>query len=363
LGSLSKNGLRRFVTDRDLFVHPYLNWRYDCISAVIKPENMEEGMQLMHQYFTNPAIDKEAFDKLIALEKERLEKEASDSVGIFPPLSKINEEGDSFSVKPENIYTINIYKALELYKLTYGDAKDFVFVITGNFNMDSMCFLVSKYIGNLPSTEKQYSVNWYDVLQKNKIPIELNKSSITIYDGKLLANVQLRYSGKYEFSLQSNNEMNLLSQAISSLLHQKLRYVQGSVYDVDVGINTCLSGLDSGYYDVLINFSYPDCDIDNLVTAALNVVSDVRINGISEEEFQKVMAIEKKALEEKMNNHLFFLDYLCNQIKSGRALTEIIEQENELDSITREDIKRSATKYLSESSLSRFISLPRKKCL
>ena len=143
---------------------PSISTYAEGINGFTVPRDLETALQLVYGYFTEPRRDSVMFD----VYKQQLTAELvnkgndpgsvfGDSVGYI--MSDYNPRSRPLSLN--RIPEIDFDKAISIYKERFANAGDFLFTFVGNFSVDSMRPLLSKYIASLPA--KGGVENWKDV--------------------------------------------------------------------------------------------------------------------------------------------------------------------------------------------------------
>ena len=105
----------------------------------------------------------------------------------------------------EQLESISIDRAFDIYQERFADASDFTFALVGNFEVEKIKPLLATYLGNLPSIKREEQ--WKD------IGADLKKGRIekTIVRGK-------RPNLWYILPIMENLTMKLKIATISTLL-------------------------------------------------------------------------------------------------------------------------------------------------
>ena len=122
-------------------------------AATVDAETM---FQLLHLYMTAPRVDQVAVDQLIAAERPVVADPSIDP-GAAENDALVDtryEDELRYTVLPplEEFDTLDVDGVERVWNERYGDAGDWTFVFSGDFDVDTMIELSSSYLGTLPGT-------------------------------------------------------------------------------------------------------------------------------------------------------------------------------------------------------------------
>src|SRR5205085_9115124 len=115
--------------------------------------------------------------------------------------------------KPSYFDSINLDRALEIYKSQMSDANEFTFIFTGNVNVDSVKPLLETYIGGLPHTNNQ-ALFADNGVRPAKGDIDLN-----VYKGTEEKSLIIKY---YSGEVAYDANLALKTQALLEILNIKI---------------------------------------------------------------------------------------------------------------------------------------------
>ena len=137
-------------------------------SGSCSPQDFETMMQLLNLYYEAPRKDQEAFDRTMEALRNRFKFMGENPQTIF--MKKFYETiypGDKRTIvlpTEEQMNSINLDRAYEIYKERYTDASNQTFFFVGNISEKEIA-LAAKYLNNLPCNGKQKAESY-----KNRSP-------------------------------------------------------------------------------------------------------------------------------------------------------------------------------------------------
>jgi zinc protease len=359
VGPYNQTQLQKFLAGKTASAGPYMSELTEGIGGSTNPKDLETTLQLIYAYFTTPRKDADVVTGILANQKAYLEnmqktltpeKVYSDSLNAI--LTSNNPKRRP--LKPESIDKVSLDRAVEMYKDRFADASDFVFTFVGAFKTDEIKPLLERYIGGLPSTDRN------DTFKHPNIFPPKGTIDKTIYKGlEPKSRVTLISSGEYEYNPENNIQIEALQEVLQIKLIEALREEESGVYGVSVSEGT--DKFPTGHYRFSIGFGCAPENVDKLVKRAREEVSKIKQNGADPKDIEKFVAETQRKTETALKTNNFWLDYLDDNTFLGDDLDEIFLQEKLLKSITVASTKASAEKYFNDNNFIKVVLMPEKK--
>ncbi len=343
IGSYSPTDIQKILAGKTASVRPFIGTLSEGLNGNCTPKDLETMFQLIHMYFTSPNKNEDLFrsyiDKNKALYKNLL---SNPTYYFYNERTKImtqnHPRGGQFPTDTD-WDTIDFDRTFEIYRERFANAADFKFIIVGNFEVDSIKPLVNQYIASLPGTDLEES--WEDlgirppegIVKKDIFKGSDPKSTVTV-----------RFHGNYEFDRKTNHLIRSLTDVMNILLIEKVREEQGGVYN----INASPSTNKNPYQNYSINISFP-CNPENsdtLTNTVFSVIETIQDQGVTEEQFKKVIEAQTRDMEVKIKENGYWMGALKYSYEYGYRPEEINDYQERIDEVTREDLQEMARKYL-----------------
>jgi len=155
-GNFTKFDLQRFYdtsSSLNLGVSPYVNFNEVGFKARIFTEEIEEYLQLIYLFFTQPRKDHLAFEDWKAEQLLFTASTLSPNNDLIDNLNHLTNDYTYLPVSSKRISAINsvyLSKAYQSYYQLFGDPSKFTFILTGDFDEKEILSLLQKYLGNIP---------------------------------------------------------------------------------------------------------------------------------------------------------------------------------------------------------------------
>lgn len=374
------NEMKRFEIDRFLeknnmlsgVVSTYIDMDEVGIQGSTNLYNLEIILQLIYLHFTSANIDKEAFEdwKLMKYKTHKhqfnrefqnaIRKSTGDFSFVGDLLGKKSlKEGDEFF---KGIEKTNLDQAHEIFKKLFGNAKDFTFVISGDFQIETVLPLASKYLGNLTNSSSP-------LFCSSSFSSSSKKEKLFLYEApkyqEIVAprNEKLNYMKYHIIFIQTapillDWKEQLRVEALGWITTEKawrLRFEMGlELYDVRVSgaFNKKLNR-----YEISSTFECVPEEFNIIREELSKVISEMKSGQITEGIFQKGMFAMHLFydLNKRGGKHLPQHQNLYAHYRYGQPLTDPVEVEEFVNSLTVEDIVKTANKYFKDDNLYEFV--------
>lgn len=357
VGDFNPTQLNKLLAGNTGRAGAYVNSLYQGYSGSASPKDLETAFQLVYAYATNPRKDTEIFNKTISDYRVTLENKGANPESVFGDtvqavLSSYHKRAMPTTLA--DLDKISLDQAFDFYKNRFADNSEQLFVIVGAFNVDSIKPLIETYLASLPALNKKQ-----DFVDNGVYPPK-GKVSKTVYKGlEDKAAVQLYIHGDYDYSSNTNMQLDALKSALEIKILERLREKESGVYSPRVGLS--VSKYPKAHYYFTISFSCATANVEKLIAAALEEVQHIKDNGATTDDITKFRSEEHRQIELSLRDNGFWQNYLINRKKNGDDLNQILNINERLDKVTAETTKVAAQKYLNDDNYIRLVLMPEKK--
>ncbi len=343
IGNFSPTDLQKLLAGKTANARPFIGTLSEGMNGSCSPKDIETMFQLMYLYFTSPNKNEDLFHSYINKNKALYKNLLSNPNYYFynesnKILSQNHPRGGQFPTD-EDWDKIDFDRTFEIYKERFANAADFRFVIVGNFTVDSIKPYLEKYIASLPSTNS--TETWKDIGIRPPDGV-VKKDIFKGSDPK--SSVSIRFHGKYEFDRSTNHLIKTLTDAMNIVLIEKIREEQGGVY----GISARPSSVKNPYENYTISISFP-CkpeNSDTLTNSVFEVIKSIQNQGVTEEQFKKVIETQTRDMEVKIKENGYWMSALKYSYQYGYDPLDITSYQKRIDAVTAADLQDIARKYI-----------------
>ena len=357
LGEFDNNQLKKLLTGKNVSASPGIGTLYDYFRGNSAVEDMETMFQLINLYFTSPRKDQTSFESFVNRNKGLYANLLKQPDYFFYDVQTKVQYGDNPRAgafpRSQDFENLDLDKVYQIYKDRFSDAGDFKFFFVGKFDEAKLVYFITKYLGNLPTTNR--NEKWVD---RN---VDMRKGAIqeTIYHGEAPKTyVDITYHGGFDWSVDNQYVINSLVKVMSIKLRESLREDKGGVYGVGVR--------GSGYnepkekYNVNISFNSDPVKTDELLKATMNVINKLKTEGPDVEVMTKIKETQKQSKIKNLKENRYWLSKMSSMVQDNLDFSEITLEtlEKRINKLTAEDIKNAAIKYLNEGNRIEILMYP-----
>ncbi len=353
--NFSSTDISKMLSGKSANVSPFIGGVSEGMSGSASPKDLETMLQMTYLYFTNPRFDEEAFGSYISKNQMLYANLLSSPQNYYSDqfsriLSQDNPRGGGFP-KSEDLEKVDFKRAFEIYKERFADASDFTFMFVGNFTVEGIKPLLATYLGSLPNLNRNES--WTDlgieapegVVEKEILKGSDPKSYATIY-----------YHGKTDYNPLKNYQLSSLGEVVTNKLIDVLREEKSGVYGV--GASAGMVRLPNEKYYFRIAFPCGPENVDDLVATTHDILKDIKANGVTEEDLNKVKQAQLKGLQEDLKQNNYWMNRLYSFYYYNDDLSDFLNSEERIEALTKEDLKKVANEFLNEEQYVQAILLP-----
>lgn len=343
LGNFDLTELQKKLSGNTAVLHPYIDELDEGVSGSCTPKDLETMLQLNYLYFTGIRKDESAYQALISRIKNMIEPMRTNPRVIFQDtLSKIvtmNSPRVIAVPSDAQIKSINLDRAISIFKDRFADASDFTYIMAGNFNVDDVIPLLEKYVGGLPSIKRKET--WRDVtpgFPRGLVSVVVAKNS------EPQSSVAMVWKGDFKWNVRDRECFSMLMDILEIKCRESMREDQGGVYGIS--IDGSVSKYPESRYSIETTWGCAPENIKKLSQTLLDEMEKIRNNGPAAIDLDKVRETLIRQRETRMKENRFWLAALQNHFMLGEELLTLEEYKAFINSITGADIKAVADKYL-----------------
>ncbi len=355
VSDFSSTDLQKMLAGKTVRVSAYIGSLSEGLNGNAAPKDFESMLQLIHLYFTAPRKDKDAFKSMVTKNKMLFENLMSNPQFYFQDqvqkiMSRNNPRGGGFPTA-EDLDKIDFERAYAIYKDRFADAGDFHFVFVGNFSIDEITPKLELYLGSLPTLNRNES--WKDLGIR---PPEGLVDKVVFKGTDPKSQVVINFTGEKPYDKKSNYDISSLGELLTIKLVEILREEKSGVYGV--GASGRSSKLPYESYTFRISFPCAPENVDNLVSATFEEIKNIRENGVSDEDLQKIKETQRRHREENLKRNRYWVNQLNAYYNHNSDLDSFYEREKLVEALTSDDIIAAVNKYLKMNEYIKVVLMP-----
>jgi zinc protease len=337
LGDFDVTTLQKMMTGKNVTFNLQLGDLSEGVSGSATPKDMETLMQLLYLSFDHPRFDAEAHKTIIARYRGLVKNMGNNPQKIM---------GDSLSLILTNYHPrtrvldlkflddIKFEMIREVYLDRFTDASDFLFVIVGNMEAETVKLLAQKYIGAIPDLKREE--HWID--RKVLEPEGVVKKVIPLALETPKANVNIVINKPMEYSAYNRLVLRVIEGILDLRFIESIREEEGGTYGVSIGTDLRHWPRETG--NMRINF---DCDPEKASYLKEKVYGELKAlaeNGPSKEDLSKTVENLMKTREQSKEHNAYFMNTIFDYYIHGINYDDPANFEDILKGLTQKDVKK-----------------------
>ena len=358
LGEFDMMNLQKKLTGINANISPYISGITEGFSGNSTPKDFETLLQLNYLYFSKVRTDSGAFNTFLAQTRDRLINIRTNPRFLYSDTcSKITFRNNPRIINAPSDKQLNdlkLARIMDIFRDRFADASDFTYVFVGNFKVDEITPLLETYLGGLPSINRKET--WKDVSPEyapGVIDFKYPKNS------EQQSNVQMVFHGDFNWNVKDRQIFRILSQVVSIKLRESMREDQGGVYGV--GFSENISKFPKPKYSVTAQWGCAPENVDKLAKTVFDVLAKIKQEGPTDIDMQKVTETMIRERETRVKENGYWLSALESTYFNGDKMMTSEEYVALIKSITKEEVKNLAIKYLEGKEYIRTAFMPEVK--
>lgn len=346
LGHFNAGQLEHLLNKKVVQVKPYIADRSEGLSGGSASNDLPTAFEMINLYMSAPKLDTAIFSRIISQSKSLFrnrtpnpDRDFTDTVSYV--LSGYNPRRKPVAI--DDFDQIDSAKVRRIFAERFANPADFTFLFTGNFNIDSLKNLVTRYLGAIPRNgEIEEAKDLHIRVPEGKLRKDLRAGKSD------KANVELVLSDKYEYGKKSNLYLDLLKAALQFRLNTRLREDEGGVYSPEVYITKAKDPIN--FYALTVTFECDPARMEQLIGLTKEEIAKLSTNGVTAEELQKFIAEESRSDEVALRTNQFWLAYMQSKLNNDEPLTDILNYQADLKELGSTESVKFSRQFLSQQN-------------
>lgn len=343
VGQFSPVDLRKVLAGKTASVSTRIGPISESVAGQSGAVDVETLLQLTYLYFTQPREDAELFNSFVSKQQALYQNMTSDPQFTFQDsLFHIlygNHPWAPKLPKAESFSKIDLHRALGVYRQRFGNARGFTFVFTGKLDVAAMKPLIETYLASLPSGEQTSGFKDVGLRPvKGVVRKEVKKGTEPKSFIRMFWNGEAPYSEKEQLKIQA------LAELMNIKITETLREDLGGIYGG--GMYGSMAKFPYSSYSIGISIPCGPENVERLINATMDEIAKVKNSGPLAADLNKVKETWKQQHLVNMKENGYWARHLLQSEEMKNDPSEIFNYEKKLDSLTTDDLKEAANKYL-----------------
>ncbi len=344
VGSFAPLDLQKVLAGKKASVRPGLGNTTDNFSGSSSVNDMETMFQLLYLYSTSPRVDSALFKSFIQKSKAQMAfMSANPQFTFADTLYKTLYHNDPRSpiIIPKAAYydSINLGRALEIYKERFGDASGMNFVIVGSVDEAKLKPLVEQYIGSLPGSGKTFTYK-DNGLRPAKGTVNLNVNKGQEQKALILS----MYSGEIPYSEDLELKADAIAEILNIRIIEELREKIQGIYGG--GMNASVEKVPYANYTFFVQLPCGPEKVDTLLYAMNAEIAKLKKDGPSAANLAKVKQQWLEQNKVAMKENGTWLGQLLETTFPGSSNQRFLHYDQYVNALTAKQVQDAANLLL-----------------
>jgi zinc protease len=354
LGPFTRTELDKKLAGVQASVAPRIDDLTEGFSGSATPKDLPTLFQLVYLYCTAARIDPDVFQSYKEKLTEAVSQRSASPENAFSDALQAALTQDNPRARPlglDDLDKLDAAASLRFYRDRFGDASDFNFYFVGNVDQAALKQLAAKWLGGLPASGRKEA--WRDVGIRRPAGVvekEVRKGK----DPK--AEEAIVFHGDFNWTMKEVTSLAALAEAATIRLTATIREQQGGAYSI--GAYDYSQRVPRQEFLFFIEFGADPARVAQLTRDIFAELDKLKAQGPTADETAKAREILLKERELNLKNNTFWAEVLKNYAIYGEDQRLILAYAKNLASLTREDLKNAAVRYLPADSYVRVVLLP-----
>lgn len=334
-GLMTRNDLNILEQNKGFVITPYVSDRdvgFHCYSDISDVKILAE---MIYAFFKYPRLDREGFLNFRNSLSDRLtlRETGYDSFLISKKnaISNIPRKEDFISLTPEASFSY--------FTKLFSDAYGFRFVVTGDFDRDSLIHLFDNYLSCLPARNKS---EWPIARRQfNAGPCQMFLSSTNERAGASRFNFDC-FVNNATGDVNEQAQIAIFCRLLNMKLFRRLREQMGVAYSVGTG-NDKLYGVTER---ISISFSTVNENHNDIIGAVYEEFEELIKKGANSEDLHTAINLERASMQKEFEQQHFWQQYLYDQSMTDSALDEVLSKYSAVSLVNSDMVRQIAVKIL-----------------
>ncbi|MFH1159991.1 MAG: insulinase family protein [bacterium] len=357
-GEFDNVELQKKLKGENLSISPYIDDVKEGFRGNSTPKDLQTLMELVYLYFEGPRKDTSAFQAFISqMENQMKFMKSNPIMAFYDTLFKTAFPGNKRLIifpTQQQLESIVLDTVFRIYCNRFADASDFTFLLVGNFTVDSITPLVTKYLGNLPSLKRVET--WRD-----KAPRFASGSTNTFFYKGADPQSMVGITMSEPFSWNENNVLYLimLKEILSIKLVEVIREKLSGVYSPQIMLN--FDQYPRSEFMMAILFGCSPKTTEKLSKAVFGELHKFRKHGPTEVDLNKAKELLLRNRETDLEKNEFWLSKIESLYFNGGDPAFVLNYKERVNAVTVEDLKTAANAFFKPDHYVRVVLMPEKK--
>jgi zinc protease len=347
--------MHKVLAGKEASVNMGLGNYTDIVSGQAGATDVETMLQLVWLKFAGVRRDDDLFKSFIGKQVELARTRMAEPGALFGDtvVSTLynNSPRAPRALRPEEFSGINLERSIEIYRQRFSSARDLTFIMVGSFDLKTIKPLVATYLGSLPTPE--IPVAYRDVGMRPVTGVVKREVRSGAEDK---STVSLTFTGPVEFSEPAQLRLGALVEVMNIRIIEVLREQLSLIYGG--GMNGGMSRIPYPHYSIGVTLPTGPQNVDKVLAATFAEIARMKEEGPTPADLDKVKRNWLESHRKALRENGYWLANLQTSLTEGTDPHSILSFEQQVASITPQDVRAAAQRYLNTNNYVQVVLYP-----
>ncbi len=333
--------LRKMEAGKQISLNTYINGFTHGIYGTTTVKDLESTLQLAYLYYTQPRFDNDEYmqgQKQIEAVLPNLMSRADYKFNIAI-MEQLYDSPRRFALTPETAAKANLNTLESAYRRLFSDASGARLVVVGDFDIDEIMPMISKYFGSIPKGKKAAKAAYRGdgITSANKVydfKAKMETPKVTV--------LQL-FNEIEPYTVEDEAALDAFAYILQMLYTETLREEEGGTYGASTNMN--VSAGPDARHTLEVSFETNVESADKLRELAKSGLQKLANEGTTDEQFDKAIKNLQKRIPESRQRNSYWSSLILQNDLYGYDYDK--EYEAAVNALTQEKMMKAAQRLLS----------------
>ena len=356
VGQLNGIDLDKLLAGKVANVRPFISTFEEGVSGNGSPADLETLFQLIYLRFTAPRADDTLYEVWKTQNRQAIaNRDRNPAAAFSDAYNRIMTQDHPRERTPtvETLDEADLQESLAFYRDRFADADDFTFIFVGSLDQDAMRPYVERYLGGLPTTDREET--WRDIGVRAPRGVVEETVSRGI---EPRSQTRITFTGSFDYQNQAaRTGLRAMAMTLQSQLRDRVRDELGGTYSISVGAS--YSWRPEETYRLIITFGSDPERTEELVGTVFDGIEALKASGPTEQEVSDTREALLRSFETDFQENRTLLSQLVFDYQRGEAPgASIRSYPASVEALTPASIRETARKHFDIENYVRVTLMP-----
>jgi zinc protease len=358
LKDFSPLDMRKILAGKAAAVSAGLGNNTDVVAGSAGASDVETMLQMVWLKFAGVRRDEDLYKSFIGKQMELARNRLSQPGAQFGDTVLATLYGHNprapRNLRPEDFASIDLDRAIAIYRQRFSSAKDLTFIFVGSFDVAHIKPLLATYLGSLPTPDIPTAYRDLGIRPvRGVVKREVNAGA------EDRSTVSLTFTAPTDVNEQEELRLSALTEVMNIRIIDVLREKMGLIYGGSM--EGSMTRVPYAHYTVGVTLPTGPANVGKVLDATFAEIERMRTEGPDPADLDKVKTNWLQTYRKSLQENGYWLAILQTSLTEGTDPGTILSFDKEVEHLNVADVKRAAQRYLSTHNYVQVVLNPEKK--